>query len=167
MSDNTSTVTCKREQSCLFYEFCDCPKCHKTVGEAAIELQQQPQYPQSVLETQKEMLKGYIDQLILAAQRGQQELGKSKPFYLCVQSRRERLLRNVVRNQFYYRQTRPIPQYDLALYYYNPTEENITFIWCIPDKETVTDIALQNFQGPPEQQELIHFVKSFLHGTLV
>lgn len=139
----------------------------KTVGQAALDILSKTQDPQSVIDTQQEMLKGYKDQLILAAKNGEKMFGRSKPIYVCVQTRRERLLVNVIRNQFYTRQTRPIPQYDLALYYYEPESEKLTFVWCIPDKETVFSIASNNFECPPGQEQLFGFVKSFLSGTLV
>ena len=139
----------------------------KTVGQAACDILSQRQSPQSVVETQQEMMKGYVDDLILAAQNGVKLFGKSKPFYVCVQTRRERLLPNVIRNQFYARQTRPLPQYDLALYYYEPEAEKLSFVWCIPDKETVSEMVRTNYTGSSDQAQLLGFVKSFVAGTLI
>ena len=138
----------------------------KTVGQAACDILSQRQSPQSVVETQQEMMKGYVDDLILAAQNGVKLFG-TKPFYVCVQTRRERLLPNVIRNQFYARQTRPLPQYDLALYYYEPEAEKLSFVWCIPDKETVSEMVRTNYIGPSGQAQLLGFVKSFVAGTLI
>lgn len=112
----------------------------ETVGQASARLLNQPDYHQSVIDTQQEMQKNYVDNLIQAAERGKKYFGIEHDFYVCVQTRRERLLPNVVRCQYYPRRTRPIPQYDLALYHFDPRAEKITFVWCIPDKETVQDI---------------------------
>lgn len=140
---------------------------HITVGKAAVDILSKHQEPQSVIETQQEMLKGYFDQLIIAAKSGEDKYGRDKPFYVCVQTRRERLLPNVIRNQFYTRQTRPTPQYDLALYHYDPMVEKLSFVWCIPDKETVLGMLSPSFECPPDQSQLLGFVHSFAQGTLI
>lgn len=138
----------------------------KTVGELSLELLKNPE-EQSVVETQQEMLKNYVDELSDCAKRHESIFGTEKPYYLCVQSRRERLLTNVIRNQFYARRTRPIPQYDLALYYYEPKDEKITFIWSIPDRESVEYIIENASQLPPEQYQLLTFCKQFKANTLI
>jgi|SRR5690242_5245906 len=139
----------------------------ETVGAAAVKLLKEGDQKQSVIETQREMLKGYFDELIKAAKKGEQDFGREKPFYVCVQTRRERLLANVIRNQFYARQTRPSPQYDLALYYYDPTTEDLRFVWCIPDKESVQYLIENELAIPSDQAQLVGFCKSFVAGTLI
>ncbi len=139
----------------------------KTVGAAALELMVKGDDRQGVIDTQREMTKGYVDQLIICAQSGEIAYGRTNNFYVCVQTRRERLLQNVIRNQFYHRLTRPGPAYDLALYYYNPKDEDLRFIWCIPDKQTVEAMSEPGYMPPIEQQQLYGFVRGFLDGTLV
>lgn len=139
----------------------------KTVGQEAIDILSKPQEEQSVIETQQQMLKGYVDELITAAKKGEELYGTQEHFYICVQTRRERLLTNVIRNQFYPRKTRPIPQYDLALYYYDPKDEKLTFVWCIPDRATVEDLIINELKLPPEQRQLLGFCKAFIAGTLI
>lgn len=139
-----------------------------TVGQAALEALKDP-YPQDVVETQREMLKGYIDELIKCAKRSEKypEFKGLDHFYLCVQARRERLLTNVIRNIFYARVTRPAPTYDLSLYYYDVKSETIKFIWCIPDKETCELMLLHKHELPPDQWQLLDFVEKFTKGTLI
>lgn len=139
----------------------------KTVGAAALELMVLGDQRQGVIDTQREMQKGYINQLVICAKNGEIAYGKTAPYYICVQTRRERLLTNVIRNQFYHRLTRPIPQYDLALYHYDPRDENLQFVWCIPDRETVMEMSAPGFQPVTEQLQLYHFVKSFRDNTLI
>jgi len=143
------------------------PEIRKTVGECALELKAKGDQKQGVIDTQREMTKGYIAELIKCAQRGALAYETNKPFYICVQSRRERLLENVIRNQFYHRLTRPAPAYDLALYHYDPKEEQLRFVWCIPDKQTVEEMSQPGFIPEREQQQLYHFVKGFLGCTLI
>ena len=143
------------------------PEIRKTVGACALDLKAKGDQHQSVVDTQREMTKGYVDELIKCAQAGARSYESGKAFYVCVQTRRERLLENVIRNQFYHRRTRPAPAYDLALYHYEPKEEQLRFVWCIPDKETVAYMCEPGFIPEREQVQLYYFVKSFLGCTLI
>lgn len=138
----------------------------ETVGTCAVKLMQKGDQKQPVIETQRAMQKNYFENLIECANRGLQQYGRTNPFYICVQTRRERLLPNVIRSQFYVRQTRPLPTYDLALFWYNPKEERLEFVWCIPDKESFNEILLSGGIDP-EQRDLYAFCKSFRDGTLI
>lgn len=139
----------------------------KTVGAAAVDLMSKGDQKQSLIDTQREMQKGYVDELVKCALSGAEVYGKSNPFYVCVQTRRERLLQNVIRNQFYHRQTRPSPTYDLALYHYEPKEEQLRFVWCIPDKQTCEEMMLPDFIPTKDQRQLWDFVRGFMMGTLI
>jgi hypothetical protein len=139
----------------------------KTVGQVSLDLMAKGDQRQGVVDTQREMTKGYIDSLIECAKIGEKAHGKDKHFYICVQTRRERLLQNVIRNQFYSRQTRPTPQYDLALYHYEPKTEQLSFVWCIPDKETVATMSSPGFIPAPEDRQLHEFVQGFVARTLI
>lgn len=138
-----------------------------TVGTAALELLKKADSKQGVIETQREMQKGYIDELIICAKEAEKKFGTDRCFYICVQTRRERLLVNVIRNQFYARWSRPFPAYDLALYHYDPKDEKISFIWCIPDRETVEAMCDPAFVCPRDQQQLLSFVVGFKKGCLI
>jgi len=137
-----------------------------TVGAASVKLLERPDEKQSVVDTTREMLKGYIDSLIEAAREGERVVGKETPFYVCVQTRRDRLMVNLIRNQFYWRYTRPTPQYDLAVYLYDPKQEKLEFVWCVPDKETVLHLY-EHGSDYIQDSQLVHFCRSFVNGTLI
>lgn len=139
----------------------------QTVGEAALELIFKGDQKQGVIDTQREMTKGYIDQLIICAKAGMKAYPDKKPFYICVQTRRERLLHNVIRNQFYHRMTRPLPTFDLALYHFDPADEQLRFVWCIPDKETVEIMSSPDYKPTKGEEQLHYFVKCFMASTLI
>lgn len=139
----------------------------KTVGQAALDLLKNGDQKQSVIDTQQEMLKDYLDQVIEAAQRGEKLFGEESPFYVCVQTRRERLLSNVIRNQFYPRQTRPRPEYDLALYSYDPQTEDLRFEWCIPAKDMVEYILYNQSELSSDHAQLVEFCYKFKNNTLI
>ena len=139
----------------------------QTVGAAALELAKKGDEKQSLIDTQREMQKNYINELITAAKNGEKQFGRSRAFYVCVQTRRERLLQNVIRNQFYARQTRPFPAYDLALYHYDPKDEKLSFVWTIPDKDTVDMMSEPGYIPNRGEEQLFGFVTSFKKGCLI
>lgn len=135
----------------------------QTVGQAAYEILRKDQSSQGVIDTQREMQKGYIDELVKCAKR----YDWGDPFYLCVITKKERLMPNVVRNYFFARQTRPTPDYNMALYKYDPKTECVTFEWVLPDPESV-DIILENAHIlPKEQKQLLDFCYRFRLGVLI
>jgi len=138
----------------------------KTVGSVALELQNDL-YPQDVIETQREMQKDHVEALMHCAKRHESIFGSDNPYYVCVQLKRERLLTNVIRSYFYARRSRPIPDYDLSLYHYDPKTETLTFVWAIPDKETVDYIIENKNLLPYDHEQLIHFCISFKENTLI
>lgn len=152
----------------------------ETAGASSLRALKDHNPDQTVIDTKRAMLKDYADELAVCAKRGEDKHGRTKHFYLCVQTRRERILTNLVRNQFYTRETRPSPAIDLALYFYEPKDEKITFIWCIPDRETTDRLGGHweyTDQGnkvwiPPEaplpgEEQLAGFCRSFVAGTLI
>ena len=113
----------------------DKPK--ETLGSAAIKAAADYNPDQTIPETKDAMLARYPDELRICAKRGEAEYGPIDHFYLVVITKAERLLPNVIRNFFLYRKSRPIPDYDTALYYYDRKAENITFVWQVPNEATV------------------------------
>ena len=139
----------------------------KTVGQISTELLAKGDQKQGVIETQQEMMKNYNDELIKCALEGKEIYGTEKIFYICVQTRRERLLSNVIRNMFYTRQTRPRPAYDLALYHFEPKSEQLRFVWCIPDQETVQRMIDPMYIPTRDEMQLHEFCQWFEKGVLV
>jgi hypothetical protein len=136
-----------------------------TVGQCAVDLLAKGDQKQSVIDTTKEMQRGYVDELIKCAKR----YDWPEPFFICVQTRRERLLTNVIRCQFYARLSRPTPQYDLALYSYDPKKEQLRFEWVVPDKQTVEDVvtAHNSAINLPLDPDLKRFCVEFHKKTLM
>jgi len=55
-------------------------------------------------------------------------------FYVCVITKKERLMDNVLRNYFLARSTCPTPQYDQTVYKYHRDSGAIQFLWVLPSK---------------------------------
>lgn len=152
----------------------------ETVGAASLRALKDYNPDQNAINTQQEMQKGYVDELITCAKNGENNYGREKHFYLCVHTKKERLLPNVFRSFFEHRKTRPIPTYDLALYYYEPKDEKITFIWCVPAESVVDHFAGYHYvdvtgktcwQPPatpkPGEEQLAQFCNAFRAGILL
>ena len=90
-----------------------------------------------------------------------------KDFYIEVQTRKERNIKNVIRNQFFHRKSCPTPTFDQSVFKYHYTKEYPEFLWVLPSKEAsqlLTDYALEI---PKEKQELLQFVLQDRDGTLL
>ncbi len=88
-------------------------------------------------------------------------------FYVEVQTRKERNMKNVIRNQFFHRKSCPTPTNDQTVFKYHYVKEQPEFLWVLPSKEAaqlLTDYALE---VPIEKQELLRFVLQDRDGTLL
>lgn len=147
-------------------------KDRKTAGQLSIDLLKDP-YPLDVIEAQRKMQSEHLDELLKCAKRHEEHIfpdgikGSEKPFYVVVQYKRERLLSNTIRSYFYARRSRPIPDYDMSLYYYDPKGGDLIFVWIIPDRETVEDILENKLLLPKDHEQLYNFCKSFKENTLI
>lgn len=138
-------------------------KKEKTVGAASVELTNKTKEKYDAVELQREMQKDYVDDLIKAAK----SVDWDEPYYVCVQCRKERHMANVVRNQFYARKTRPIADYDLTLYSYDPKTGDLKFEWTVPDPDTCLYLLHNADTLPKDHQELIYMLKQFSEGQLI
>ena len=133
----------------------------ETVGAASLRLLENPDEKQGVIETREEIMKKYIANLEECALRYPDW---TDPFYVIVLNRRDRLMVNVVRQIFFGRRTLPRSDYDQAVYHYDPKTGHLRFIWVVPDKETVEELAFSPIDiETPELQRLCHL---FVHEKL-
>lgn len=142
----------------------------KTVGAFSYELQQRPDEKINPIDLQREIHKGNSDedsfenQVRIAVKRGEEDFEGN--FYVVVLFKKERLLKNVVRQYFFPRNSCPTPEYDQIVYHYFPKEEKLEFLWVIPDKQSTIDLPLMGKELPDEQQELVQFARDFNSGKL-
>jgi len=139
-------------------------KVKKTVGAVSTELMQKDDSTHTAIDQMRESLVDYEKNIFEAIERAKKDL--TGDFYVCVETKKERLMPNVIRNYFFYRQTCPTPTYDQTLYRFNRTEEKIEFMWVIPSKETCGFFIDNMIHIPTEQRELLKFVLDFKDGTL-
>lgn len=136
----------------------------KTVGAAALELQQKQPDTLDPIELQREMQKDYVDNLIECVQTNRKDITGN--FYVVVLTKMERLLTNVFRNFFFARISCPTPDYDQAVYKYNADSETLDYIWCIPDRDTSYSLKLQALEIDDNEKMLLQHVLDFSDGTL-
>lgn len=152
-----------------------------TVGKKSIELQQKPQESRDPIELQREMQKDYIRDLEWCILHAKKRIDCSSipnhhvckgasawtgSFYVQVNCKAEKLLKNVIRNYFEPKRACPTPNYDQTVFFYNHENDNIEFIWTIPDRETCQIYIENALQVVPEEKELLNFILAFADGTL-
>jgi|SRR5579872_6760352 len=136
----------------------------KTVGKISTELKQQPTLPITVIDQQRKMQEDYIKELITACERGRKKY--TGDFFIQIETKKETLLDNVIRNYFIDRKSCPTPNYDQSVYKYNSKTEQIEFVWIVPDRGTCHHFLENINYIVPEERELLEFVIKFSNGDL-
>ena len=135
-----------------------------TVGSISSSLLQKDQETRDPIALQREMQQKYLDSLIECAQRCKKNFPGD--FFIVVITKNERLMKNVFRNYFFGRQSCPTPDYDQSVFKYSAADDNISFIWTIPDQQTSFMLKDNALIVAPEEQESLKFVLDFADGTL-
>lgn len=143
---------------------------NKNVGHYSYEMQQKEDPKINPIDLQREIHKGndsedsFENQVRIAVKRGESQ--HEKDFYVVVLFKKERLMRNVVRQYFFTRESCPTPEYDQVVYHYSPQEQKLEFLWVIPDKQSVQDLNMMGHEMPIEQQQLVQYARDFVSGEL-
>ena len=137
----------------------------KTVGQASYELQQKPPEKISVIDMQREMQKSFASELSDTINKNRH---LNSLYYIKVMFRKDRLMSNVIRQQFiapYF--AKPLPDYDISLYSFDNRTQELKYYWTIPDPDSCAYMMLNSKDLPEEQKPLLEFVKLFSEGKLV
>lgn len=136
----------------------------KTVGQAAVELQQKTPDTLSPIENMQEQLTDWDKNLLECLETTKKEY--QGDFYIQVLTKKEPLLKNVLRNYFVGRQSCPTPGFDQTVYRYDRKDDAIDFLWVIPSKDTCHMFYANRKNIVPEELSLLNFVLKFMDGTL-
>lgn len=136
----------------------------ETVGKIATDLQQIEAPTRDPIELQREMQKGYLDELLSTTQTGKKLY--TGDFFVVVLTKKERLLPNVLRNYFLHRKTCPTPTYDQAVYHFIASEDELRFLWVVPSKDTCQLLRDNALQVHDEERQLRDYVLQFYDGSL-
>lgn len=138
----------------------------ETLGKIVSDLMQKTPDTTDPIELQRAQEEEYFKCLI-----GQVEWGKKNldgDFFIEVNTKREQKFEGYVYRNFHAaRQSCPTPFYDQAVYKYSHTEEELVFIWAIPDKDTCEWMKMNVLHIPSDQKELLHYVLSYYDGSLL
>jgi hypothetical protein len=137
-----------------------------TVGKAASDLIiKQVDDQHSAVEQMQEQLAEYDANLLQCYNAGKLSWGTD--FYIVVLTKKERILKNVLRNYFFSRSSCPTPEWDQTVYKYTKADDSLEFLWVIPSKDTCEFMYHNALQIPAEERMLLMFVLSFLDGSLL
>jgi len=135
----------------------------KTVGAQANELLKSGDNKQGVIDTQREMHKKFISEIEKTIEGHK---SWDFPFYIVVINKKERLIKNSIRNYFFARRSLPTPDYDQTVFKYDPSTGDLRFLWVLPDHETVQYMVLFPNDIPKEERQLSYFCHLFVNGKL-
>jgi len=135
-----------------------------TLGSLAYDALLKEPESRDPIELQRELQKKYIDELVDCVENYKKIQPRS--FFVCVITKREKLLQPILRNYFIARDSCPTPDYDQAVYKYNHESEQIEYLWCIPDREACLTYRENALQVVPEERQLLQHILDFADGTL-
>lgn len=136
-----------------------------TVGKICAKLLEDPK-PQQVGETSDAMLEGYMDEVQTCAQSGIDHGKYEGDFYVCALRRCERLITNIIRMQYYHRQTRPTPMWDMDCF--RVTQQgDLFYCWSLPDQRTGMNMITHPEIYLPEFSDLVKYVTLFSQDKLI
>lgn len=137
-----------------------------TVGKLSLDLQKTAhEYNHSAEEQMREQLSDYENHINQCIDRCKQEYDGD--FYIVVLTKKERLLKNVIRNYFMGRKSCPTPEYDQAVYRFNRLQGTVEFMWVVPAKDICQHMIENALELPKEERALLEFVIDFTDGTLL
>lgn len=137
----------------------------ETVGKIATDLLAKEMPTRDPIELEREMHKGYEDNVMQAVSAYKKDWPYD--FFVVVDTKREKILSNVLRHFFYGRKTCPTPFYDQTVYRYDAKLEKIDFVWTIPGKDVCEVLKDNALIVDKAEHELLKFVLDFSDGTLM
>ncbi len=138
-----------------------------TVGKFASDLLAKDDgYQVNAIDQAQENTKDYMKNLYEAVDRGILKY-PNQDFYIHVETKKEKLLENVLRNYFIIKSACPTPNYDQSVFKYHYEKCDLIFMWVVPDRGTCFYFKENYAQIPPEEKDLLTFIRMFDDGTLL
>lgn len=137
----------------------------ETVGKLSIDLLAKADDKHTAGEQMSEQLSEYDKNLYECFDNNKHKY--TGIFYIVVVTRGDRLLKNVIRHQFFSRNSCPTPEYDQAVYQCHKDWLEPRFMWVIPCMEYAEHLKNNVPLVPLEEAELLRFVLDFYDGTLL
>lgn len=144
----------------------------ESVGKKSLELQNAVPDSTDAIELEREIHKGsnsdksYEEEIYETLDRGLKDPKIEGDFYIISVLKKERLLENVLRNYFFYRQSCPTPEYDQTVYKVHRDGIKIEYLWTVPDNATCQWLPIRKNEIPDDQLLLVSMIEAFNRGDL-
>lgn len=138
----------------------------ETVGKSSTDLLKKvPNNNHSAHDQMKEMLTDYEKNIHEAIQAGVKQFQGG--FFIVVLLKQERLMKNVMRQYYFPRESCPTPQHDQVVYHYHRENGAIEFLWVVPSLNACVTMVNEMLLVHPDERQLLQFVLDFRDGTLL
>jgi len=135
------------------------------VGKIATDLLAKADDKHTVIDQMEENLTDYDKNIWLCVEDAKKKYPNN--FYIVVETKKERLLENVIRNFFFSRFSCPTPTWDQTVYKYHRKRDFLEFLWVVPSKDTCKYLTFNQMDVVESERELLKFVLSYNDGTLL
>jgi hypothetical protein len=136
-----------------------------TVGKMSLELARKVPETTDPIELEREIHKTYEKEIETCVERCKSMFIGN--FYVIVETKKERLMHNVLRNYIFGRTSCPTPTYDQTVYKYYRKPARLDFLWVVPAKDVCEMFKQSAIYIVPEEQGLLKYVLDFYDGTLL
>ena len=137
-----------------------------TIGKISSDLlSKEKDNTHSAEEQMREQLGDYEKNVEEAIRAGKKRY--TTDFFIVVLTKKERLMKNVLRSYFFSRSSCPTPEWDQAVYHYHAEPDHLDFLWVIPSRDTCRTLKDNALQIPQSERLLLDFVFAFEDGSLL
>ncbi len=140
------------------------PEKRDLLGHLAAKARAEDTYVVTAQEQGAQMTDNYVTEVLKTLEAGQKHY--SGDFFIVVITKQEPTMINVLRNYFFYRASCPTPDYDQAVYHYKKQDDELVFLWVIPNRDFCFHIVDNILTLDEEYRELAKLVLDFNDGTL-
>lgn len=135
------------------------------LGKIVYDNLHKPEENVSAVELERGMQEKYMDELLNCIDQNYKNY--EKEFYIVVITKAEKILKKVMRNYFFARNSCPTPDFDQSVFRYNKESEKLEFLWTVPSLDACEYMIKHATEVPTEERELLGFVAQFASGKLL
>ena len=136
----------------------------KTAASMAVEAAAKPPETLEFNDIRKQHMDGYSQGLYEAIETNRKQF--STNFFIEVRCTRNLPQPNAFHDHFVGRKTCPKPAYDQDVYLYDRKNDELHFVWSVPDKQWSYWLLKNPDFFPDERKAILHFVHAFRDGSL-
>lgn len=136
-----------------------------TIGSQALEKQKNTKYnTHSAQDQADEHLKTYEDEILKCIKNGKKHFDGD--FYIEVLFCMDRIIPDARKTIFAARRTCPTPFFDHAVYKYTKKDDQLQYLWIVPDKDLCELYRYKIGDIPGDEKELYNNIISYYNGDL-